>query len=123
MWCHPHYDMTNQGINNGFTMREIMEALPREAADIDRYDVTLIVCLLNDVARDAVHGFSEASTIGNDLRELCGRLNQFRRPVLIVGGSSDLWGYAPGWDIMVEKMVLMARALGIPTIDGEHHFT
>ena len=63
-------------------MRQIMEALHRTQKDIDRFDVTLVVCMLNDVAGDDVNGFSESSTVGYDLlRELCERLNKLRRPV------------------------------------------
>ena len=90
--------------------------------DIDRFDVTLVVCMLNDVTGDDVNGFPEQSTVGNDLRELCERLNRLRRPILICGATADIWGFDLGWDVMVDKVVLMARALGIPTIIGEQYF-
>ena len=96
--------------------------LPRTAEDIDRCDVTLIVCMLSDVVGDDVNGFSETSTVGNDLRDLCTRLSRFRRHNLIIGAAADIWGFAIGWDAMVEKMVMMARSLGIPTIAGQRKF-
>ena len=69
-----------------------MEALPRTQIDIDRYDVTLVVCMLSDVMGDDIDGFAEHSTVGNDLRELCEKLEKLRRPILITGATSDTWG-------------------------------
>ena len=42
--------------------------------------------------------------------------------LLIAVATSDIWGFELGWDVMVDKMVLMARAMGIPTITCEQHF-
>ena len=48
---HPYYNIDNAGIKAGATVRDIINNLPRE--DYDSYDVTLVVCMLNDVAGDA----------------------------------------------------------------------
>ena len=66
--------------------------------------------------------FSETSTVGADVCELCEHLSRFRRPILVVGGNADIWGFGIGWDVMVQNIALMARSLGIPTIDGVNYF-
>ena len=74
----------------------IIEGLPK--TDFGSYDVTLIVCMLNDIAESMITSFAETSTLGNDILDLCDHLNKFRRPILVVGGSADLW--VLGWDGM-----------------------
>ncbi len=64
----------------------------------------------------------EDSTAGSDLREICGLLRRHKRPVLILGGTADLWKMKDlGWDSMVKNMILIAQREGIPCITGEHY--
>ena len=82
-------------IVNGATCRSILNALPTQQREIDSYDVTLVVCMLSKISGDAITRFSEASSAGVDLRDLCLQPMKLKRPMLILGGSADLWGYPP----------------------------
>ena len=97
-------------------MRSITVGLPK--ADFGSYDVTLIVWMLNDIAESQITSLAETSTLGNDILDLCDHLHMFRRPILVVGGSADLWGFELRWDGMVQQISRMTRTQGIPTIDG-----
>ncbi len=48
---YPYYEISSADIRAGATVRDIIDNLPRE--DIDSYDITLAVRMLNDVAGDA----------------------------------------------------------------------
>ncbi len=62
---HPSYDVSSARIKPGATVKDIINKLRRE--DPDSYDFTLVVCMLSDLAGDAVSEVSEASTIGADI--------------------------------------------------------
>ena len=74
--------------------------------------------MLNDIAESQAASFAETSTLGNHVLDLCDHLHKFRRPILAVGGSADRRVFGLGWDVMVRQIIRMARAQGIPTIDG-----
>ena len=102
-------------------MRSIIEGLTK--TDFGSYDVTLIVCMLNDIAESMFTSFAETSTLGNDILNLCDHLDKLRRPILVVGVSADQCGFGLGCDVMVHRIIRMARAQGIPTVDGVQYFS
>ena len=59
---HPNYEVSNEGTRSGATVRSITEGLPK--TDFGSYDVTLIVCMLNDIAESQITSFAETSTLG-----------------------------------------------------------
>ena len=106
---------------SGDTLNDIVpNQLPTE--DVESYDMTLVVCMLNVFEGEAIAAFSETSALRSELPELCRRLRQHRRPVVILGGSADLWGFDPRWDLMVAKAILICRSLGIQAVDGVRYF-
>ena len=102
MWRSECYTITN-AIQNGATCRGLANALPKAQEEIDSYDVTLIVCMLSKISGDAITQLSETSSAGTDLRDLCLQLMKHKRPMLMIGGSADLWAFPAGWDVMVGK--------------------
>ena len=70
--------------------------------------------MLNGIAKDG-QDISEASTIAGDVRQLCCRMMDVSRPVIILGGASDLWGCHRAWDDMVDKLIIIARSVGCPS--------
>ena len=101
LWPNTNIHITtikNDRIQAAATVRDITNALPRDG--YDSYDVTLVVCMLNDVAGDAVNSFSETSTVGDDICRLCERLKCFRRPILVVGSNADLRGFGIVWNVI-----------------------
>ena len=97
--------------------------MPTDAELIDSEDVTFVVAMFNGAGK-GTKKFSESSSLGLDLINLCVHLRKFQRPRLWIGGSSDLWSYnSPPWDAMCEEAVLTARSWGIPTITGERYLT
>ncbi len=91
---HPSHKISGGDIKAGNTIRDNLIRLPTEGQG--SHDITLVVCMINDVSTDAVTAFAETSTIGSGVVELCRRLNEFRRPILVVGGEGRLWGLQPG---------------------------
>jgi hypothetical protein len=118
----PGYWVDQSCIAGGATCKTITDKLPRAPEIIAWDDVTLCFCMLNAVKGDMISKFSEKSTLGQEVIELCNRLDEFHRPMRCIGGASDHWKYNnPGWDALVDKMVSIARSMGIPTITGERH--
>ncbi len=101
-------------INYGTTCAQIAQSLPTHPDDIVKQDVTIVVCTLKGVATEG-YEFSEASTIAGDVRQLCCRMMDVSRPVIILGGASDLWGCHRAWDDMVDKLIIIARSVGCPS--------
>ena len=121
--ARPHYHVPMTGIAGGVTLKGILQRMPTDAELIDSEDVTFAVAMFNGAGK-GTSKFSESSSRGLDLINLCVHLRKCRRPMLWIGGSSDLWSYgSPPWDAMCEKAVLVARAFGIPTITGERYLT
>ena len=106
----------------GATARQLLQRMPQTPDNIAEEDVTFVFCMLNEVSGDKITAFSETRTVGQDIIDLCHHMLKFNRPMLVVGGTSGIWSYnTVAWDVMVNKMVLMARAMGIPTITGERY--
>ena len=119
--AHPQCHAPAKGIAGGATLKDVLRLMPTDAEHIDAEDVTFVVVMLNG-AKEKGSKFSEYSSLGQDVIDLCTHLRKSRRPMLWIGGSSDLWSYgSPPWDAICEKAVLVARALGVPTITGERY--
>ena len=78
----------------GATCRQLLQKLPTDPADIARDDCTLVFCMLNEVSGDKNTKFSEASSAGQDVIDLCHHLLKLSRPMLAIGGASDIWSYS-----------------------------
>ncbi len=112
--------MESKHINCGFNIRQIIDDLPQAQDEVDKFDCSLVVTMLNGEEQKGLR-FTEDSAAGADLRELCGLLRRHKRPVLILGGTADLWKLKDlGWDSMVNKKILIAKREGIPWITGKH---
>ena len=87
---HPHYYVNSRSIVGGATLRGILAKLPTDPEVIAKDDVAIAVCMFNEVAGDRITKFSETSSIGLDVINLCEHLLNLRRPLLMFGGASDL---------------------------------
>ena len=75
----------------GATCRSILLKLPTSDADLAEEDCTLVFCMLNEVSGDKITTVSERSSAGQDMLDLCQHLLKLYRPMLAVGGSSNVW--------------------------------
>ena len=124
LWSTMHLDyyVSQKAIVGGATAHMVSERLPTEPYDIANEDVTLVFCMLNEASGDRTTGFSETPMVGRDAIGLCRNMLRLTRPMLVIGGASDIWRYSnPAWVTLVIKMVIIARGIGIPTITGEHY--
>ncbi len=117
---HPYWSINIKGSYAGATVRRIAQELPTKHTDI--FDVAVIACRLSDAWGDSTKAFAEPGYLDAEVAELCVQLGRFRRVTLILGGSAALWNLDLGYDVMVRKVVFVARSLGIPTIDGTQYF-
>ncbi len=82
----------------------------------------MVFCMLNEVRGSDITAFSESSRVGMDIINLCRKMQELHRPMLVVGGADAVWKYInPAWDAIVHTMVLIGRGLDIPTISGEDY--
>ena len=82
--------MNSKHINCGFNIRQIIDDLPQAQDEVDKFDCSLVVTMLNGEEQKGLR-FTEDSAAGADFRELCGPLRRHKRPVLLLGGTADLW--------------------------------
>ena len=112
---HPraiYVDMTVCGCKLS-DMTLILLGIPPEArAD---YDHTLVVTMFNGKSKQYS---KETSQIGVQILQLCEALKEHRRPLVVLGGNGDLWGYDEAWGKFVQKALLICHSQGIPAIDG-----
>ena len=121
-WGKTGYTMDSKHINCGYSIRHVINDLPQKQDDVDKFDCSLVVTMLNGKEQEGLR-FTEHSAAGADLRELCGLLRRHKRHVLIIGGAADLWEMKDlGLDSTVKNMILIAQCEGIPCITGEHDF-
>ncbi len=116
-WAHT-YDC-NHAILNGRTFTNLMDSLPTDPAEVARYDVTVIVCMVNAPEGASKHSvFAPNSDQGAACLKPCTQLRAHKRPIMVLGGNAYLWNMPKGWDIMVQQMTLLCRSQGVMVIDG-----
>ena len=55
----------------GAAARSIRQRMPTLPDEIAKEDITLVFCMLNEVSGDTITSFSETSTVGQDIIDLC----------------------------------------------------
>ena len=65
-----------RGINSGTTCAQISQSLPTHPDEVVKQDVTIVVCMLNGIAKE-YQSFSETSTIAAEVRSLFCRMMGF----------------------------------------------
>ena len=117
---NPGYWMSQASCIGGHTPELIIASLPTEPELIAIEDIAMVFCMLLEVNRSDVTAFSESSRVGMDIINLCRKLQELHRPMLVVGGADAIWKYNnPAWDTMVDKILLSGRGMDTPTISGE----
>ena len=91
----------------------MLQRIPTESrAD---YDHTLVITMFNGRQRALI---KETSQVGVLILQLCEALKEHRRPLVVLGGDADMWGYGDTYDAFVHKALLICQSQGIPAIDG-----
>ena len=108
---------------SGATIEDITSELSKLTNEqIEDFDVTIVVCMLNAKSGQSQLSFAEMNGVGAHINALCTQLLRHKRPAIILGGNAQLWSFDEKWDGFVAKSIAMCRAFGIPTIDGVHYF-
>ena len=111
----PRVDLTMQGIS-GATPADLAEQIVRVSSTSGRWDVAVLSTFLNGV--DGKKWKGEPLGLEGDFRRIGEVMRRFKRPLVIVGGSADVWHYDMAWDVTVEKMRGILGEMGIPSITG-----
>ncbi len=102
--------------SNGCTLDDIVRLLQRIPAESRAdYDHTLVITMLNGKTKQMVR---ETSQTGVLILQLCDVLKEHRRPLVVLGGDQQLWGFADPYNLFVQKALLICQSQGIPAIDG-----
>ncbi len=110
---------------NGGTLSDIHNSLPKDAAVISTFDVTVIICNVNTPGgKKGPCVFAPGSDQGIAMMRLCMELRRHKRAVMVVGGSGRQWGMKDeiGWDAMVSQFIAIANSVGIMFIDGQKYY-
>ena len=115
----PGLTFVNTFIQNGASCKDIRLRMPQTKEDIERDDVKLVICMLNGIKKVDVTTFCETSAAAPETRIVLLHLKKSKkRPMLMIGEAAELRARSPGWDIMVNAMVIIARHHGVPSIAG-----
>ena len=103
-----------QGMSGG-TPAQIAEQIERLGPP-EKWDVTIMSTFLNGV--DGKKWKGEPAGLEGDFRRIGKMLSRHKRPLVIVGGSADVWHYDIAWGVTVEKMRGILAECGVPSITG-----
>jgi hypothetical protein len=80
-------------VNDGYSLIQLHDTLPKDPAVISRQDVTCFITMLNrgdKWKKGKIYG--EWSAIGAQCVALCRELHKHKRPFIIIGGDGPMWG-------------------------------
>lgn len=85
---------------------------------LDDKAVVIVVFVFNDLVTEA-GVIVEPPDFPQQFRALCDLVKRAQRVVMIVGGSSEVYGFGPEWDDLVAAYGDLARSLNVPFLTGE----
>ncbi len=88
----------------------MLNIIPKYVDAIAEEDVAIVVCMLSQVSAGSAY-LGETASVSAGVKELRGRLLKLKRQFLVLGGAADLWSYAPEWDMLVARLIVVVRYL------------